>query len=177
MKSNILNKRKQFIDLPGEIWVSIFRDYLISNMGRVASLKGRAIKLLKTYPNNRGYHLFHPRINNKRIAYTIHRLVALIFLNNTDPLRTEVNHYFGKNDNSAGSLSWMSPRENYIHAVDNRLYTHGVMHYKTTLDPLQVKVIRSLRGQMRQRKIAAYFRISTASVGVIALRKSWKHVA
>lgn len=177
MKSTIENKQKSFRDLDGEIWVSIFRDYLISNMGRVASCKGRSIKILKTYPNNRGYHLFHPRINNKRIAYTIHRLVALVFLKNIDPLKKTVNHHFGKNDNRYNSLSWMSQSENTNHAFENGLIRRGSKRPSALLDETQVITIRSLRGIFTEDKFAEYFKVSRGTINSVQRRKSWRHVA
>lgn len=176
MKSTVLNKRKAFEDLNAEIWVPIFRDYLISNMGRVSSSKGRTIQLLKTYPNNRGYHLFHPRINNKRIAYTIHRLVAQIFLKNIDPSKKTVNHHFGKDDNRATSLSWMTQVENTNHALATGLIRRGTDRPLATLDNTQVLTIRSLRDQIRHWRIAEYFKISRGTLDSIFSRKSWNHI-
>lgn len=177
MKSTLNNKTKTFLSLDGEIWVPIFRDYEISNMGRVVSNKGRSPRILKTFLTWRKYHIVHLRINNKRKAFTIHRLVALIFIPNLDPNKCEVNHHFGKDDNRAQSLSWMSPEENNKHAIANKLFNHGSAHYKTTLDPLQVIVIRSMQGKLKQREVASYFNISRGSVDSIYRRKSWGHVA
>jgi DNA-binding transcriptional regulator YiaG len=167
----MINRR--FESLDGEIWTPIFRDYEISNMGRVVSNKGRWPRILKTYKTWRGYHIIHPRISGKRIAYTIHRLVALVFIKNTNPERIEVNHKFGKDDNRAESLSWVTPIENNKHAVENSLFTRGQNHHKTTLDETQVKTIRSLAKEIKRKHIAKYFNISVGSVNSIVTRKSW----
>lgn len=178
MKSNTPNKMKSFIDIEGEVWIPIFRDYEISNMGRVASVKGRTKRLIKTYTNNRGYHLIHPRINNKRIVYTVHRLVAMIFVKTLDHKKVTVNHHFGKDDNRASSLSWMTYSENTRHGVSNGLLPKGSESYLAKLDEFQVKVIRSLRGELTQKQIGEYFKVSRGgTIGKIMLGQTWKHVA
>lgn len=170
----MINRR--FESLDGEIWVPILRDYEISNMGRVVSNKGTFPRIMRTYLTWRKYHIVHFRINGRRKAYTVHRLVALIFNKNIDPKKNEVNHLFGKDDNRSQSLTWVTPKENGKHASENGLNIHGSSHYKTTLDEIQVKTIRSLQKQLRQRQIAKYFNISRSSVDVIQQRKTWRHL-
>lgn len=177
MRSTLTDKPKEFIDLDGEIWVPVFRDYEISNMGRVASSKGRNKRIIKSYPNNRGYHLIHPRINGRRVACTVHRLVALIFLKNINPLKVTVNHHFGKDDNRATSLSWMTYSENSQHGADNDLLHRGSKHYKTSLDETQVRTIKSLRGDIKTKYISEYFNVSSSNIGCIFRGQSWGHVS
>jgi hypothetical protein len=167
---------KKFTDLDGEIWVPLLRDYEISNMGRVVSNKGTYKRIMRTYLNNRDYHIIHLRINNKRFAYTVHRLVALIFLSNTDPNKTTVNHHFGKDDNKAASLSWMTQTENTNHAISNGLIRVGSKRPKARLDEVQVLTIRSLRKELTEIQLAEYFKVSRGSINSIHLRKSWRHV-
>jgi hypothetical protein len=163
-------------DLDGEVWVPIFRDYEISNMGRVLSNKRDVPIILKTYPNNRGYHIIHFRICGKRRALTVHRLVADIFLKNIDISKVTVNHERGKDDNRAESLSWMTYSENSRHGVENGMLKRGSSHYKTKLDEIQVKTIKSLNGQIKRKHIANYFKISLNNVGTIMTGKSWGHI-
>ena len=49
---------KNIKDLPNEEWREIngySGKYLVSNMGRIKSLKHRMAKLLTAFPNNKGY--------------------------------------------------------------------------------------------------------------------------
>lgn len=162
--------------IDGEIWVPIFRDYEISNMGRVKSTKWGYPLLLRWYKNNRNYHCVDFRVNGKKKKSTIHRLVALIFLKNTDPKKVTVNHHFGKDDNRATSLSWMTHAENSQHGVENGLIYRGVDHYATTLDETQVKTIKSIKGQLTQQKIADYFKVNRSTISPIMRGISWKHI-
>lgn len=46
-------------DLPNEEWKTISGyngKYLVSNMGRIKSLKNRKARLLTAFPNNKGYY-------------------------------------------------------------------------------------------------------------------------
>lgn len=163
-------------DLEGEIWVPIFRFYEISNMGRVRSLKREVHIIMRQYLNNRDYHLVHFRIDGRRIARTVHRLVADIFLKNIDPLKVTVNHERGKEDNRADSLSWMTYSENSRHGVEHGMLKRGSAHHKTTLDETQVRTIKSLNGQLSRKDIANYFKVSTSNIGDIMRGVSWGHV-
>lgn len=168
---------RKYTDLDREIWVPLLRDYEISNMGRVVSNKGLYPRIMRTYLNNRGYHIIHLRINNKRIAYTVHRLVALIFLKNTDPLKTTVNHEVSKDDNRAESLSWMTQSDNSIHGVTHGLLPKGTDSHLSVLDELQVRTIKALKLELTQEKIASYFGVHRGTVGSILRGLSWKHVS
>lgn len=164
-------------NLEGEIWVSVFRDYEISNMGRIVSKKYGDRRLLKTCKNNRQYHCVDFMINGKKIKRTVHRLVGLIFVKNLNPLRDTVNHNFGKDDNRASSLCWMTYSENSRHGVDNDLLKRGVNHYSATLDELQVRVIKSMRGELTYQKIADYFKVKESTIAPIMRGESWKHIS
>lgn len=169
----MINRR--FESLDGEVWVPIFRDYEISNMGRVVSNKGTFPRIMRTYPNNRDYHLIHIRINNKRRAYTVHRLVAQIFLKNTDPVKVTVNHNFGKDDNRASSLSWMTYSENTRHAVDSDRIKSGDKSHMSILDEAQVRTIKACP-ELKERELAKYFNVSRGCISSIRRGKSWKHL-
>lgn len=162
--------------IEGEIWVPIFREYVISNMGRVRSLKRNVHILMKQYLINSGYYTVHFRVGGRRIARTIHRLVADIFLKNIDPKKITVNHEFGKQDNRASSISWMTQVENSIHAVNNGLLPKGTQSYLAKLDETQVKTIKSIGKSLTQQQLANYFNVSRGGICNILICKTWKHL-
>ncbi len=163
-------------DLEGEVWVPIFRKYAISNMGRVRSLKRNVHILMKQYLVNSGYYTVHFRVANRRIAKTVHRLVADIFLKNIDPKKITVNHEFGKEDNRSTSLSWMTQVENSVHAVNNGLLPKGTQSYLAKLDETQVKTIKSIGKSITQQQLSSYFKVSRTNIYNILSGISWKHI-
>lgn len=112
-----------------EIWKDIpgFEGhYQVSNLGNVKSLarivlmKGKYPymykgKIMKSYPNNRGYISVDFTYNNKRYTKTVHQLVAMAFLNHKPDgtHKLVVDHINNiKNDNRLENLQILTNREN-----------------------------------------------------------------
>lgn len=113
-----------------EIWKDIegFEGYYqISNRGNVRSITrhdgvherlGQAIKPVLKF---NGYLQVGLRKHNKRKYVSIHRLVALHFLENPEN-KTQVNHIdCDKQNNNINNLEWVTPKENQKHAKDSGL--------------------------------------------------------
>lgn len=107
--------------MENEIWKDIPNYegyYKISNLGNVYSVRSKKILI----NNNLGDYLSvtlsirgHKKIN------TIHRLVAINFIDNYCN-KPEVNHINGiKTDNRVENLEWVTKSENGIHAFKNGL--------------------------------------------------------
>ena len=101
--------------------------YQISSDGDVRSLdrfdgirvvKGRNIK-----PNlkQNGYLQVGLRKEGKRKWFSIHRLVAIHFIENPEN-KPQVNHIdCNKQNNHVDNLEWVTSQENFAHAKDNNL--------------------------------------------------------
>lgn len=113
-----------------EIWKDIkgFEGYYqISDSGNVRSLtrfdgirerKGQDIK-----PNlkHNGYLQVGLRKNSKRKWYSLHRLVAIHFIENPEG-KSQVNHIdCNKQNNKTNNLEWVTSKENLLHARKNNL--------------------------------------------------------
>ena len=108
--------------------------YCVSNKGNVKSLerkiwngkvfcykKNRGEKIIKQFPNNRGYMVIRLSKRQKTYNKYVHRLVAESFLPNPKGLK-QVNHIDGnKKNNELGNLEWVTNMENRIHAKANNL--------------------------------------------------------
>jgi hypothetical protein len=116
-----------------EIWKDIkgYEElYVISNLGRVASLNrvsvdknGRNVayrgKMLTPCPNSRGYLRVQLKRDGICRSYFIHRLVALHFVENPLPAEyTIVNHIDSDHlNNKAENLEWTTIYGNNHHAI------------------------------------------------------------
>ena len=91
-----------------------YENYSITEDGKVWShLKN---KFIKPQINNRGYLCVQLWNNGKRLKTSIHRLVALAYIENIDN-KSQVNHINGnKYDNTIMNLEWVTHGENQIHA-------------------------------------------------------------
>lgn len=115
-------------DFPNEIWKqSKFDNYLVSNYGRVKSVKrvytpAKETRFFhkRTYPerivklhiDRNGYIFFRFSIDGKLHNYSIHRLVAEAFIPNTKCF-DYINHKNeNKSDNRVNNLEWCSAEYN-----------------------------------------------------------------
>ena len=100
-------------DLDNEIWIYIEntnKQYLVSTLGRIKSIKGYEAKILKGYDTGDGY--LKVKINKKNVP--IHNLVAKHFIENDQPdIKDTIDHINeNKLDNRAVNLQWMSRADN-----------------------------------------------------------------
>ena len=115
--------------------------YEISNKGRVRNAEGR---ILKARTQNKGYFYVTLHSNHKERKFTIHRLVAEIFIPKINGFN-QVNHINGnKKDNSVENLEWCNQRLNYNHGMQKFLYSHNENHYFAKLTNEQVRTIPTL---------------------------------
>ncbi len=105
-----------------EQWKKIegYDKYYISDLGRVRSEKFITARILK--PGLRsGYPSVVLSKDNKQKNFTVHRLVAIHFVENPEG-KTQVNHINGiKEDSRAINLEWCTKKENTQHALSTGL--------------------------------------------------------
>lgn len=92
--------------------------YEISNLGRVKRIKRTKWsdgKILKAKIDRYGYLVVHLSFNKITLYKTIHRLVGIAFIPNTEN-KPEINHKKGiKYRNMVWELEWVTMRENQRH--------------------------------------------------------------
>lgn len=158
-----------------EIWRVIFVDYLVSNFGRVKSLKRGKEKILKPWLNN-GYLYVVLLIDGKRKTFKVHRLVATVFIPNPEN-KPQVNHINGdKTDNRVENLEWVTGKENMRHAVDTGLNVanRGEKHGRSKLTNEQVKYIRENPDDLSGGELAEKFGVTQATISSIQTGKHFE---
>jgi len=104
--------------------------YQVSNLGRVKSLERRSAcgryiikkKFLKVRVINKKYKGIGLYKEGKLKLITIHRLIALNFIQNPEN-KPCVNHINGnKFDNNVSNLEWVTHSENTIHAYNSGFF-------------------------------------------------------
>ena len=104
----------------GERWQPFGGSYYVSDHGRVFSLHTDKLLNPILHKGNSLYY-YHIKIcdSGKSKIYLLHRLIALVFCENTNPAeRTQVHHVDGNPfNNNASNLVWLTPAEHKaIHA-------------------------------------------------------------
>jgi hypothetical protein len=105
--------------------------YSVSNAGKVKNnLTGN---LIKPQIQNSGYYLVHLHSEGKRKAITIHRLVAIAFIDNPED-KSMVDHIdCNKLNNCVHNLRWVTPCENGRYAVENGLFKNAAEKAKVRM--------------------------------------------
>lgn len=162
-----------------EYWKQIkgFPNYYISNYGRIWSIHKKDFK--KPRKNKYGYFIVD--LYNKNIGKTfiVHRLVAEHFIPNPEN-KSEVNHIDGnKQNNYAGNLEWVTPKENIQHAITNNLMNNkGENNKQSILTEKDVKEIIYLLKytSLTQKEIAEKYNVASQTISQIKLQKTWKYL-
>jgi hypothetical protein len=163
--------------------------YQVSNKGNVRSLnrtvqrqgvvpcfvKGKTLVFL----NRLGYFDVSISFNGLVKRVSVHRLVAIAFLDN--PLNKPfINHINGRrNDNRVKNLEWCTAKENSEHAVKIGLMKRkGEYHPLSKLNNELVLKIREMASEgISCHKIADTLKIPyNCNIGQVIKRTRWKHI-
>ena len=115
--------------------------YQVSNLGRVKSLKDNKgnyrEKILSNSTTTQGYLFVHLYKNGKVKLFTVHRLVAMHFIDNSNNYK-EVNHKDeNKSNNCVENLEWCTREYNNNYGTKNKRHSEsrkgkykGSKHYR-----------------------------------------------
>jgi len=158
-----------------EKWVSVLGYdglYEVSDLGNVKSTKFGKEKIMKQHTNRYGYCKIDLLNNTKRKKHSVHRLVAIAFLENPEN-KLQVNHKNGiKSDNRLENIEFNTRKENMNHARKNGLTSNN--SGKQRLTEKDVIDMRRLRTFLPTRELAIIFNVSVNQVISIINRRSWK---
>jgi len=158
--------------------------YLVSNKGRVKSLKSNALEggvILKLQTCKKGYQRVGLSINKKPKLYSVHRLVAIAFVKNHNN-KEQVNHIDGvKTNNNVENLEWCTNQENMNHAI-GVLNTYEKNQVKgeavnfAVLTEEQVKLIPEYLLTKTAKQISIELGVGHTTITEIVAGRSWAHL-
>lgn len=164
--------------------------YEVSNQGRVRS-KERKVETSEGYIQERGGNvrsLFEDKGGYMRVTlqgdgspetFSVHRLVARLFVPNPDNLPI-VHHKDGDTyNNNSDNLEWVSHKSNINKSVNSGEYGTGESHHRSKLTKEDVLNIRRMyyRGEHTQKELAGEYDVTRSNISSIITGRTWTDVA
>lgn len=118
---------EEWRDIPG-----FDGDYQVSSLGRVRSLKRNPEgRILKSHIDRYGYSQITLLVApNKLKTFTVHKLVALAFIEKLND-KNEIDHIdMNKQNNAVENLRWCDRNENMKYTVDAGIWKNRSMRVK-----------------------------------------------
>lgn len=159
--------------------IADFPDYYITETGEVYRLSGTLTKRIKAYPDKFGYLNVNLFSNGKKFGKRVHRLVALVYLQNPNNLPFVCHKDDNPANNCKDNLFWGTHQDN----MDDRKTKgrtkgpRGSLSGSVVVTETQVKYIRSFTYELGLYKtLATELGISPSQVRNIFLRRNWTHI-
>lgn len=154
-------------------------DYYITEDGKVYSDISK--KFLRIYLDKDGYEKVQlMSTDNRRHAYSVHRLVLENFVPIPNMKELQVNHKDGnKENNHLSNLEWCTASENNKHKYALKLATQkGEKNNASKLREADVLIIIQLllEKEKNQKEIGNLFGVSAECVGSIKRKQNWKYL-
>jgi len=157
--------------------------YEVSNLGNVRSLNRSYTDSLGRYVTKKGriqkkyirrnYYSVWLYKDNKSTPFSIHRLVALSFVNNYKN-KNYVNHIDGdKLNNHFLNLEWCTAKENTHHAIKTGLITFNTGSKARASKLKEKDIIFIFNSGLKQQEIADKLGVSSSNISAIKRGKSW----
>lgn len=103
-----------------EEWRAVdgFTDYMVSNMGKVKSLKWGKERVLKDRPDGSGYFQVVFCVEGKETSHKVHKLVAGAFIHNPTPDDKQLIDHIDRirTNNTVSNLRWVNRSENMLNS-------------------------------------------------------------
>jgi len=179
------------IDTGKEIWRPVVEYkgfYEVSNLGRIRSVRNKTcskkysfIKPHIVYGNcgkSTGYYSLFLSKNGKSRCFTVHRLVAKVFIKNINKKKLVLHKDGNSLNNYATNLYWGTSKENAQDALKHNTFVRGEKNGGAKLTEEKVLKIRKLYNSKKfsYSKLGKLFKVHYSTISYIISRKLWKHI-
>lgn len=149
------------------MWKPFNDKYLVSSNGEIKNIKTLKDKVLFTS------ELGYKRVNISNKNYFVHRLVALLFLDNPDNLPI-VHHKDGNRaNNSVSNLEWTTQKNNIQQSYKDK----GISgNCKLTIDQVRHIISSSKNKEYTAKELAKMYKVSEITIYVIRSGKNIKRL-
>ena len=155
--------------------------YKISKSGDVLSISRNGTissnRILNHSVARNGYKKVCLRVNGKTYTKSIHRLLAIQFIDNPMNLPC-VNHKDGnKLNNSLDNLEWVSYSSNSLHAYEDKLTIPARGADRSNLSEIDVlSIVKMKKDGETLKSISSKFGVSASTISDIVIGRTWSHV-
>lgn len=155
--------------------------YLISNHGRIKSLKADKVKgfLMKTSYTNGYPFISLTQKSGKRTGRYIHKLVAQTFIEKDSEDQKFVIHLdFNKENNLESNLAWATKKQRFDHLAKNPNFKKKKGNSKLTAGRVKMikKKLLDPNRKTRMKMLAKQFGVSEMQLHRIKTGENWGHV-
>ena len=164
-----------------------YPDYLVSNKGRVKSLKyyrGTHFRMLSQHPDNDGY-LQVTLYPGKYVKAKVHHLVAEAFCKGKSKEKRWALHKDGNNQNNrASNIYWGSPADNtrdmHLHGNAKNWWTSE----KNAARKLKLQSVKRIKRILKedeswgiQSRLAREYNVAPKTINDIKRGRNWKNIS
>ena len=123
-------------------------------------------KIIKSFPDPKGYLKVRTSVNNKKTCIKVHRAVAEAFIPNPEH-KPQVDHIDGdKTNNNVSNLRWVSNRENFDYSVQNGMREKSFEVLQRSINNPEIKRLAVLGAIKKCQKKTYCFDKSGNLIGV-----------
>jgi hypothetical protein len=152
--------------------------YFVNEFGEIYSYPKKTrkgVRKMLTHKNKNGYLSIDLCKNGNIKKYSLHRIIALAFLDNIEN-KEQVNHINGnKHDNRIENLEWSTRSENQKHSIETGL--RSAKGEKNSQSKLTEKDVLNIFNDKRTYiQISKDFKISISTISDIKRGHTWNHI-
>lgn len=150
--------------------------YLVSNLGNIKSKKGCKEKTLKPVTNKLGYCRVTLSLSGVTRCFLVHRLVAILFIDNNKN-KPQVNHINGnKRDNRVINLEWATSSENVSHGYKIGVSKGNVGEKNPSSKLSQEQVKEIFLSKSKHKNLCQIYGVCKKTISNIKCGKSWSYI-